>query len=36
MNDLCRNAKQKVVREFDSKVVAGKFVELYKQMAGKM
>lgn len=29
-DELCRNAREKVVREFDSRVVAGKYIELYK------
>ena len=31
-NELCVNAREKVMREFDSKVVAGKYVELYKEV----
>ena len=31
-DELCVNAREKVVREFDSKVVAGKYVELYKEV----
>ncbi|MDK2792755.1 MAG: hypothetical protein PWQ25_1618 [Deferribacteres bacterium] len=33
-NELCKNAREKVEREFDSRVVAGKYVELYKQLMG--
>jgi glycosyltransferase involved in cell wall biosynthesis len=33
-DELCRNAREKVVREFDSKVVAGKYVELYEEVMG--
>ncbi len=29
-DELCKNAREKVVREFDSRVVARKYVELYK------
>lgn len=32
---LCLNARAKVVREFDSKVVAEKYVELYKEILKK-
>lgn len=31
-DELCRNAREKVVWEFDSRVVAGKYIELYKQL----
>ncbi len=31
-DELCKNAREKVLREFDSVVVAGKYVELYKQL----
>lgn len=31
-DELCVNAREKVVREFDSKVVAGKYVELYEEV----
>ncbi len=31
-DELCKNAREKVLREFDSKVVAGKYVELYKEV----
>lgn len=31
-DDRCTNAREKVVREFDSEVVAGKYVELYKEV----
>ena len=30
-DELCINAREKVVREFDSKAVAGKYVELYEK-----
>ena len=30
--ELCMNAREKVVREFDSKVVAGKYEELYEKI----
>ena len=29
---LCQNAREKVMREFDSKVVAKKYIELYKEI----
>jgi len=29
---LCKNAREKVVREFDSKIVAKKYIELYKEV----
>ena len=32
---LCKNAREKVLREFDSKVVAKKYVELYEQILQK-
>ncbi len=31
-NQLCNNAREKVLREFDSKVVAKKYIELYKEI----
>jgi Glycosyltransferase len=31
-DELCKNAREKVVREFDSIVVAKKYVELYKEL----
>ena len=31
-DELCDNARDKVVREFDSKVVAKKYIELYKEV----
>lgn len=31
-DELCVNAREKVVREFDSKVVAGKYISLYEQI----
>jgi glycosyltransferase involved in cell wall biosynthesis len=31
--DLCQNARQKVLQEFDSQVVAKKYIELYKQVS---
>lgn len=31
-DELCANAREKVVREFDSRVVAGKYVELYEDI----
>lgn len=31
-DELCQNAREKVVREFDSKVVAKKYVELYSEI----
>ena len=31
-DELCTNAREKVVKEFDSKVVARKYIELYKQV----
>ena len=30
-DELCENAREKVVKEFDSKVVAQKYIELYKE-----
>jgi len=29
---LCRNAREKVLREFDSKVVARKYIKLYEEV----
>ncbi|MDK9694550.1 MAG: hypothetical protein OEL19_09960 [Sulfurimonas sp.] len=31
-DELCINARKKVMREFDSKIVAQKYVELYKEV----
>lgn len=31
-NELCQNARKKVLKEFDSQVVAGKYMELYQQV----
>ena len=31
-DELCVNAREKVVREFDSKVVAKKYIELYEEI----
>jgi glycosyltransferase involved in cell wall biosynthesis len=31
-NDLCRNSRNKILREFDSKVVAKKYIKLYKSV----
>ena len=31
-NQLCNNAREKVVREFDSKVVAKSYIEMYKEI----
>jgi glycosyltransferase involved in cell wall biosynthesis len=31
-NELCQNAREKVLREFDSKVVARKYIELYEEI----
>ena len=31
-DELCVNARKKVLKEFDSVVVAGKYVELYEEM----
>lgn len=31
-DELCVNAREKVMREFDSKVVAGKYISLYEQI----
>jgi len=30
-DELCQNAREKVLREFDSKVVAKKYIELYEE-----
>ncbi|WP_012280813.1 hypothetical protein, partial [Francisella philomiragia] len=32
--DLCKNARAKVLKEFDSKLVAEKYVNLYKEVLG--
>jgi len=29
---LCKNAREKVLREFDSRVIAKKYIELYKEV----
>lgn len=34
-NDLCANARKKVLKEFDSKVVAKKYIKLYKEILNK-
>lgn len=31
-DELCVNAREKVMREFDSKVVAGKYISLYEKI----
>ncbi|MGA1863049.1 glycosyltransferase [Deferribacter thermophilus] len=31
-DELCKNAREKVLREFDSKVVAKKYIELYEKV----
>jgi glycosyltransferase involved in cell wall biosynthesis len=31
-DELCKNAREKVLREFDSKIVAKKYTELYKEL----
>jgi len=31
-DELCKNAREKVLREFDSKIVAKKHIELYKEL----
>ncbi|WP_150464415.1 glycosyltransferase family 4 protein [Francisella sp. XLW-1] len=31
-NDLCKNAREKVLKEFDSEVVARKYIRLYEQI----
>jgi glycosyltransferase involved in cell wall biosynthesis len=31
-DEICINAREKVVREFDSKVVAGKYIKLYEEI----
>jgi len=31
-DELCKNAREKVVREFDTRVVAKKYIELYKEI----
>jgi len=31
-DELCKNAREKVVKEFDSKVVAKKYIELYEKL----
>lgn len=32
---ICQNARKKVLREFDSKVVAQKYIDVYKKILGK-
>ena len=34
-NQLCENSRKKVLKEFDSKVVAEKYIELYKEIIKK-
>ena len=31
-DELCKNARVKVLREFDSKIVAQKYIELYTEV----
>ena len=31
-DELCKNAREKVVREFDSRVVARKYIRLYEEI----
>ena len=31
-NELCKNAREKVIREFDSSVVAKKYIKLYEEV----
>lgn len=31
-NELCKNAREKVLREFDSKIVAKKYIDLYREI----
>ena len=31
-NQLCKNARNKVMHEFDSKVVSKKYIELYEEI----
>jgi glycosyltransferase involved in cell wall biosynthesis len=31
-DELCKNAREKVVREFDSKIVAKKYIDLYREI----
>ena len=31
-DELCKNAREKVVREFDSRVVAQKYIKLYEEV----
>ena len=33
--ELCQNAREKVLREFDSKIVAKKYIELYQEVLGE-
>jgi len=34
-DELCKNAREKVVKEFDSKVVAKRYIKLYKELINK-
>lgn len=34
--ELCSNAREKVVREFDSRIVARKYIELYREILGNL
>lgn len=31
-DELCQNARAKVLKEFDSKIVAQQYIELYKEI----
>ena len=31
-NDLCKNARDKVLRKYDSKIVVKKYINLYKDI----
>jgi len=33
--ELCVNVREKVLEEFDSKVVAKKYIELYREVLGE-
>jgi glycosyltransferase involved in cell wall biosynthesis len=33
-DELCKNAREKILREFDSKIVAKKYIELYEEVLG--
>jgi len=35
-DELCQNAREKVVREFDNEVVAGKYVKLFLKINKEM